>query len=267
MFCGINNFRKEDLGPLKSITGVLEEFDIESNIQLITNLHPMCSKIVMITDNTITGQRIQKEIQTYQRKQTFTKVPIELIYDVSTKELKTLLYRLDPNSIVLFTFFFRDNKGEYLEYDKASTLFSRNCNVPVYGVWKFHLESGIIGGYLTAGYLQDSLAAQSALKILKGTPANKIPIIKDLPSQLNFDYNQLERFDIALSDLPENAIILNGPDKYRQLIIKALWIIGVMIINFGSVHQLIPFTNQNAPLVRFTSKRPLIMYRHYTSAI
>lgn len=42
LFCGINNYNKTILDklPLKEVSGVAEEVDIEKNFELISKLHP-----------------------------------------------------------------------------------------------------------------------------------------------------------------------------------------------------------------------------------
>ena len=85
--------------------------------------------------------------------------------------------------------------------------------VPIYAPSGDHLLGyGIIGGMLKSGYFQGKTAADAAQKILQGTSAQEIPIVMDNKYNYKFDYRQLQRFGIKISDLPAGSIIINGPD-------------------------------------------------------
>ena len=75
------------------------------------------------------------------------------------------------------------------------------------------LGHGIVGGSLKSGYFQGKTAAGAARKILHGVRAEDIPIVMDNPSAYMFDYRQLQRFGIRISDLPKDSIIINQPES------------------------------------------------------
>jgi PAS domain S-box-containing protein len=77
-----------------------------------------------------------------------------------------------------------------------------------------HLGYGIVGGMLTSGYYQGEAAAKIALRILQGERVRDIPVIKESPNRYMFDYNQLDRFEISLSDLPKGSIVINKPPSF-----------------------------------------------------
>ena len=64
LFCGINNYNKTILDklPLKEVSGVAEEVDIEKNFELISKLHPNLKNLLIINDKSITGLAVKKDL-------------------------------------------------------------------------------------------------------------------------------------------------------------------------------------------------------------
>ena len=75
---------------------------------------------------------------------------------------------------------------------------------------------GITGGYFTTLQIQADCVAQTAARILKGTSPNDIPIVES-PKTFAFDWKEMQRFNIRLSDLPQGSIIYNMPLEVRYL--------------------------------------------------
>ncbi|MEE4240961.1 MAG: hypothetical protein V2I36_05815, partial [Desulfopila sp.] len=55
VFCGVNNFKDERLVGQSEVTGVVEDFDIKSTIDVILSLHGQTNHLVVISDSTETG--------------------------------------------------------------------------------------------------------------------------------------------------------------------------------------------------------------------
>ncbi|MCX6067449.1 MAG: ATP-binding protein [Chloroflexi bacterium] len=106
-----------------------------------------------------------------------------------------------------------------------------SASVPAFVVTDSRMGLGVLGGDLVSANLQGVAAAQMVVKILKGTDVKSIPVLLNSPNQLMFDYNVMQRFNIAESALPDGSILLNKPvsvlDQYRN----EIWaILGAFII-------------------------------------
>ena len=80
----------------------------------------------------------------------------------------------------------------------------------------FNDNRGITGGYFTTLQIQADCVAQTAARILKGTSPNDIPIVES-PKTFAFDWKEMQRFNIRLSDLPQGSVIYNMPLEVRYL--------------------------------------------------
>jgi len=230
VFCGLNYFSEDDIKGLSNITGVNERADLESNIKLIESIHENIQKILIITDDTTTGRKIQEEVLRIDGERSSEAVDLELIYNVSSEELENRLQTLEADTVVYLTVFSRDKDGVYFEYDQFTKQISRASTVPVYGAWNFQIGNGIFGGYLVDGYSQGVSASKMVIDILKGTPVASIAVQYDTPTKLKFDYIQLERFGIDLSIIPEKAILINREDSfYSQYKLRILFIASIFL--------------------------------------
>ena len=223
VFCGVNNYQDDMLSGLQSFTGITEEVDIPATAALALSLHPETKHIVLVNDQTNTGNATQllinQAFMPYQN--TFE---IENIRSFTWLELQSKLAQLPPNSIVFLFVVSRDSEGIFLDYDDAANILTETVNAPMYSVWDFYLGHGIVGGKLTSSSAQGEAAAKMALQVLNGQPVDTIPVLKESPSLYLFDYGQLKKWQIRFHSLPENSTIINNPTK-NFFITNIYWIL------------------------------------------
>jgi len=82
----------------------------------------------------------------------------------------------------------------------------------------------LIGGNVMDGYHQGEKAIDIVIRILQGENIADIPIEEMPTSQFMFSYPQLKRFNINISDLPEDSIIINKPVSFYMQNKQVVWI-------------------------------------------
>ncbi len=223
IFCGVNYLQKADVAGLENFTGVNEQMNIVGNLSLIRRLHPNCTKVVVITDNTTTGKQNQKEVQRIETRATDAMPQIDLLYDVTVDTLKTRVRGLDVGTVVLFTIFIRDRNDVFVGYEGGLKMVCDHTRVPVYAAQNFRTGPCVVGGYLTSGYDQGAVAADKARAILNGKKATEIPIRWDTPTRARFDYRNLKRHDIPFERLPPGSEILHQPLTFYYQHKNLIW--------------------------------------------
>ena len=210
VFCGVNNFDRSQLRGAKLITGVIETADFKATIDLALQLHPRTGQMVVINDTTTTGRAVHDQIvQVLPRYR--DRVNFLFWENMELAEILAKLQKLPSDSLVFYSFFFRDSTGRVFESDESIALISQRSTVPVYGAWDFNLGYGIVGGMLTSGYYQGETAATMAMRVLHGEKVENIPIVMQSPNSYQFDYRQLQRFGIDLDSLPPKSTVINRP--------------------------------------------------------
>ncbi|QEP33227.1 sensor histidine kinase [Malaciobacter pacificus] len=238
LFCGINNFNKDLLiehNMTKYMTGVVEQVDLEKNFELISKLHPNLENLIFIGDRSKTSLAIKKDLKPVieKYKKYFN---IEYIDNLDITNLKNKVSKLDPsNTVILFGLLFKDTTGKYFTYKQSFQQIKNVSNVPIYGLWDFYLNYGIVGGLLTSAIAQGEAVSKMALDVLlKNKEVSDIPILEKSPNLYMFDYKELDRFDLDPTKFINDLIIINEPSSVYKEHTK-FFIIAITIIIILSI--------------------------------
>ncbi len=251
IFCGINYFQPDMIDTLPAVTGVTEEADIAANFGLMLRLHPERKRIVVILDRTATGDAVAKLLaeatEVYRDR-----VLIETFRDFTLDEAVAFVGELGAEDMICLLTFNRDRDNNFISYSAAVSLIREAADVPIYGVWDFYLGKGIVGGMITSGFEQGKVAAQLALRILRGESPQNLPIITGSVNRIMLDFKQLQAFDIDSRRLPDGALIINQPpgfyQKYQRVFLGASLAI-VLLLGFSWI-RLLAQKREKARLVK-----------------
>jgi PAS domain S-box-containing protein len=231
VFCGINNYKDSMLAGFDRFTGVVEDTDVKSTIEIALKLHPKASQIVVVGDTTTTGIAMKNEVLEVM-PHFKDRMKFVFLEDFDIGELLTKVRHLPRDSIILLTVVNRDRTGHFFAYEESLDLMYRESKVPIYSFWDFYLGGGIVGGMLTSGFQQGKSAAGMALRILRGEDVSTIPVVKKSPNLYMFDYRELARFGIKLSAIPAESIVISKPDtfysRYKNIILAGSAVIVVL---------------------------------------
>ena len=239
LFCGINNFDKallDENNMKRYMTGVVEQVDLEKNFELISKLHPNLKNLLIINDTSTTGYAVKRDLNPIIDKYN-KKFNIQYVDNLEINNLKEKVSTLDKkNSVILFVLLFKDTTGKYFTYKQSFKEIKEVSDVPIYGLWDFYLNYGIVGGLLTSATAQGEAVSKMALEILeKDKKPTQIPILEKSPNVYMFDYNELKRFDISIEDFFNNPVIINQPssvykEHYKFFIVSLIIIMTLSII-------------------------------------
>ena len=234
VFCGYNAFRHDDLKGMTNITGVNEEVDIGGLIDTAIYIQPDIGTLAFIisTDDASNMPMAEKAessiIPKYQEH-----YEIVVLKNAPIAKIRDTLARIPRESAVVALGHTRETgDGRPLTPVEHGRLIAAASPVPVYTLWKFHLNTGVLGGLMLAGYDQGKAAADMALQILEGKSADSIPVIMKSPARNIFDYNVMKRFRIGMGRLPDDSTVINRPMSlyadHERVIWTSLMIIVVL---------------------------------------
>lgn len=216
------------------VTGVLEVIDPTETIKIAKNINPSLKNIYLLYDNSAsglsTGNIVTNKIKAYD-----SNINIIPLNNLTYEELKQKVKNLnDKNSIIMISTYYSDINNRIIKMDDITREISALSNVPIYHIYDFGLNYGIIGGSLQSGRQQGENAAAIAISIIEGEDPNNIPIFITDTTRTVFDYNQLLRFNIPLNALPQNSELINKPfsfyETYKTLVLTVVAAFSVLLI-------------------------------------
>jgi diguanylate cyclase (GGDEF)-like protein len=223
VFCGVNREGVDTITKgYDRVTGVLEVIDPTETLKIAKNINPSLKNIYLLYDNSesglSTGSIVINKIKEFDS--TINIIPWN---NLTYEEVKKKAKEVDENSIVFICTYYSDVNNTIIKMDDITEEISLLSDVPVYYLYDFGLNHGIIGGSLQSGRLQGENAAEMAIRILKGESPNDMPVLIPDTSRTVFDYNQIKRFNVPLKVLPKNSELINKPfsfyETYKSLVL------------------------------------------------
>ena len=222
VFLGINDFdhahKVHDEGWA---TGIPEQSNMADVFREAASIFNACDTFVCIVDDTETGKADVVSLEQMMPQFPDHKFEIVNLSHLSEEEFLKQMGELKDNTIVFELDAFKDRDGKVYTIDDVCRLLASNCSRPV-----FRVSTGGVGnGALCSGFLDFTKfgfdAGLMAIDILNGKKPSQIDLATGSATEYVFDYQQLKRFGIKTSQLPDNSIVLgdsNLMENYRAIL-------------------------------------------------
>ncbi|WP_432736082.1 ABC transporter substrate binding protein [Maridesulfovibrio sp. FT414] len=240
VFCGVNN---QDLARLldsnDSYTGVIESASIADNIYLIPKLFPDIKKIFVIADSTPSGEADFDHFKDAAASFPDLDFKTLSLLHLSWDDLKNRLSAESSEYVVLLLSAYRDAEGVSMSFEESLAFIRKYSRGPIIHPYEHGLGSGVLGGKVISHYAQGQLAGKMAMDILHGTPIKQLKVIDGgEANRYIFDANQLKKYGITNSMLPEDSVLLNAEKsifKIYKAEIVAFLVIVIALVVFSAV--------------------------------
>lgn len=191
-------------------TGIPEQSNMVDVFRTAADIFNTCDTFVCIVDDTETGKADVVSLEQVMSLLPNHKFEIVNLSHLSEEEFLSKMAGLKDNAIVFELDAFRDRDGKVYTIDDVCRLLADNCPRPV-----FRVSTGGVGnGALCSGFLDFTKfgndAGQMAVDILNGKVPSDIDLASDSATEYVFDYQQIKRFGIKNSQLPNNSIVLGN---------------------------------------------------------
>ncbi len=216
------------------ITGVLEKLSVEKNIELGLQINPDAKRVVAILDDSITGEAERKRFYKYAEQ-----YPNLEFGEMNSSELRTFSLRYElgnvsSDTILIYVVMTEDADGRKYTNQQSIQLISECAKVPVLRMVDGGIGEGIFGGNVVSMYKSGEMAAQMAMKVMNGTPAEEIELVTDSPKVYRVDAAVMKRFGISEDRLPEDTEYINREESFfernREVLIPGGILIGVLMV-------------------------------------
>jgi signal transduction histidine kinase len=203
-------------------TGIVAGLDLRGSLALAAELHPGLRRVVVVCG----ADARDKEFETLARSQFRRFEPrfaFTYLTGLTTRDLEARLSTLPESSVIYYLVVNRDGADENfhpLEYlDRIAAV----ANAPIYSWVDSALDHGIVGGSLKNQVMQTEAVGRLALRVLRGEPADGIPIASPDLNLNQVDWRQLRRWGISEARLPSDALVMfrepSAWDRYKAYIL------------------------------------------------
>jgi signal transduction histidine kinase len=210
---------------LPNSTGMSAAPDFGGSLVLMSALQPNIRRVVVVSGadrrDAEMERQVREQFQPFEHQFEFT-----YLRGLPTRELESRLRALPGNAVVYYVLVNRDGTGEAfhpLEYLERVVAAS---SVPVYSWVDSAMGRGIVGGSLRSQAKQIELVGGLALRVLRGEPADNVPVETSNVNTARIDWRELQRWGIDSSRVPSWATVLYREpsiwDRYRSYIIVAM---------------------------------------------
>ncbi|GFK95818.1 Sensor kinase CckA [Fundidesulfovibrio magnetotacticus] len=233
VFCGVNDYDPATLRGHSNFTGVVETTDISANLQLAHRLSPEITRVIVVSDMSLTGQAIRKQVQRAAAR--VSKLFAFEYWEVHTlPELLEKTDALSPSDMIFLIPIYLGSGKQVFSVEEVCEIVSRRSPVPIYSAWQFMLGHGIVGGKLHSGQGEGQIAGNMALRILSGESPANIPVVDKFDDPYLFDYLALKRFKIPEDALPLGSTLINEPLTFYTINKQVVWVglVGFFLLVF-----------------------------------
>ncbi|NRB67920.1 MAG: EAL domain-containing protein [Vibrio sp.] len=226
IFGGINNYSPQMHSQLRA-TGVIEDIDIYSNVNLIERIQPKVEKIYVVSDYSVTGEAVRLQVERFLALNNQYQHMVEQLVPESYEQLIDFSSNLDATSSVLFWVYYRDKQGR-IATDKNWKRFNQVSKSPIYMVHDLGLGNGAVGGVILNGRTQGQQTAKQLLKVLKAN-SGELPKVEVGTPEIKLDYQAVVKWGLGI-DGEVATTLFNKPQSYAIRYQKELKVIGSLVV-------------------------------------
>ena len=240
VFCGFQALDEAIFKDQKSIVAVLRQTSIETTVETALKLHPSARRVVVIKNGIGSKSKVRQQVSSAIEN---SNKPVDVVWlQPGQMTLEELIEKLQPlgneSVVVIVSFRTKDRTKQPYQSEQYIKAITEHCKAAIYTRFEHWLGSGIVGGSISDSYTQGRKAAEIAMQILDGQSIDNISPLQISKNRHMFDYRQLKRFGISLSDLPPDSSLINEPTsfyyKYKKPILwVGIFFAGIMMVVFA----------------------------------
>ena len=170
---------------------------------LALKLHPNTRTIAVVNGSLQSNDDVQAEIAR-QLGQLSPQVGVEYWRNLTMVNLIERAKALPDNSVILYVRQTVKASTQPLTQSESLEKVLEAARVPVYIGAESLVGRGVVGGVVFKNDTMAELAADTAIRIMRGTPASEMSVRTGRTSPM-FDWRQLRRWNIQLDQLPPNS--------------------------------------------------------------
>ena len=217
-------FENDFKDRIDNSTGIIGEPDVGGTVDLARTLQPDLQRVfVVVGADAIDGD--YERVARRQLRSFESRLAVTYLSGLTTSDLETELAALPAHSAVIFLIVNRDGAGQLFHplgyLDRTVSV----ANAPTYCWVESSIGHGVVGGRLRSQGAEMTAIGRLALRVLRGEPADTIPLSYVNLNVPQVDWRQLQRWGISEERIPDGTLIRFREDtvwdRYQKYILGA----------------------------------------------
>jgi PAS domain S-box-containing protein len=201
-------------------TGVGMQIDLTLTAEAAITQNPGTRKLLLVSGSSLLDKAYlamaRRGLEEHLRR-TGSAIQIQTLGDLPFDDTRKQLARLSPDTVPIAVTYYADSEGQEFVPARAVSYLSAACSRPLYGPFSSYLGRGIVGGSVLNVQKAGEELGRIASRALAGENVNNIPPVVANFQSFQFDYGQMKRWNIPLSQLPPGSTIINREYTFWEL--------------------------------------------------
>ncbi|SEA39194.1 HAMP domain-containing sensor histidine kinase [Variovorax sp. YR216] len=230
----------KSIPPLPAdVIGVPIDYDFAGTIEQAMRWRPAARRLVVVTGSGIRDRKWEIKARDAVAGLD-TRATVEFLSGLATDALEQRLRALGDGDVVFTPGYFVDGTGREFAPRDSAALIAKASAAPVYGPFSTFIGTGVVGGRMPTYLEMGRQAANAVNGVLDGTAPSDLHLPARIPSVMQIDWRQAQRWGMADNDVPPDAVVhFKEPtiwEKYRH---QALLIFIVMLLQTALIAALL----------------------------
>lgn len=225
---------RNDFNDFNIVGGIVYEYKIRENIELLKKLYPHINSIMFLTDNTFGGVSLQSWIRSKEYKYPDYKFGYLDGRSLTFKDVDLEIANMPENTALICGTWRVDSSNDYVIGNTTYVLREANPQLPVLTMSNVGLGHWAIGGFIPAYHNLGAELADACIAYLNSDKGQSKRNIDIVDVRYVFDSRRLDSLSIDRNILPKEAEFINTPisplKEYEGII---WWVVVVFLLLVG----------------------------------
>jgi PAS domain S-box-containing protein len=191
-------------------------------LDVALQLQPDIKRVVVVNGTSLFDRQVEniihKSLQRYEDRMQFT-----YLRDLTMASLLTQVRDTPNHAIILFGSVTQDATGQhFFAATQSLPMVIGAANAPVFTMADVLVGQGSVGGYVISYAAQGRIAAEMAMRILRGEKPRDIPFVAATGVYV-FDWRALKRWGLKENALPAGSVVLNRQPTLWDVYGRYIW--------------------------------------------
>lgn len=221
---------RNDFSDFNIVGGIVYEYKIRENIELMKKLYPDINSILFLTDNTFGGVSLQAWIRSKEYKYPDYKFGYLDGRSLTFKDVDLEIANIPENTALFCGTWRVDSSNDYVIGSTTHVLREANPQLPVMTMSSVGLGHWALGGLIPDYHNLGAELADACIAYLDSDRGHPKRDIKIVDVKYVFDYVRMDSLNIDKDLLPKNAEFINKPISPLKEYEEVIWWVAIIFV-------------------------------------